>query len=110
MPEIFGKETLLPETPKVLSASPVLPLECSSTFEEAELRSTAMRAGMGRASSSLLLRRDTMGCCTRGCCTLKRTCGVPCCMLFSVRRSWNSPPELEAASPPLPPSMYLAPW
>ena len=21
-----------------------------------------------------------MGCCTRGCCTLKRSCGVPCCM------------------------------
>ena len=46
MSEIFGKETILPETPKVLSASPVLPLECSSTFDEAELRSTAMRVGV----------------------------------------------------------------
>ena len=46
MSEIFGKETVLPETPKVLSASPVLPLECSATFEEAELRSTAMRVGV----------------------------------------------------------------
>ena len=46
MSEIFGNETILPETPKVLSASPVLPLECSSTFEEAELSSTAMRVGV----------------------------------------------------------------
>ena len=46
MSEIFGKETVLPETPKVLSASPVLPLECSATFEAEELRSTAMRVGV----------------------------------------------------------------
>ena len=36
------------------------------------------------ASSSLLFRRETMGCCTLGCCRLMRSCGVPCCMPFSV--------------------------